>query len=49
MVEAVKDLYTRENIEAFFKWKDDSTLFFFPEELHCEERASEYALKNPRA
>jgi hypothetical protein len=48
MSEVKKELYTRENLESFFKWKDDSALFHFPEELHCEERASEYACKNPR-
>jgi hypothetical protein len=42
------ELYSRENIEQFFKWKDSSALEHFPEELHCEEKASEYARSWPR-
>jgi hypothetical protein len=42
------DLYSRENIEQFFKWKDDSALEHFPTELHCEEQASNYARSKPR-
>jgi hypothetical protein len=43
------ELYSRENIEQFFKWKDDSALEHFPEELHCEDKASEYARSRPRS
>lgn len=48
----VKELYTRENIENFFKWKDDSAkdhLDHFIDELHCEDQASDYARSKPRA
>ena len=43
-----KDLYSRENLEGFFKWQD-SPKEHFPEELHCEDRAIEYARSKPRA
>jgi hypothetical protein len=43
------ELYSRENIEQFFRWKDDTALEQFGDDLHCEERASEYARSRPRA
>jgi hypothetical protein len=43
------ELYSRENIEQFFKWKGDSALDHFPDELHCEDQASDYARSQPRA
>ncbi len=43
------ELYSRENLEAFFRWKDDSALEQFPDDLHCEERASEFARSKPHA
>ena len=44
----VKELYTRENIENFFKWRADTALEHFSEELHCEDQASDYARSHPR-
>lgn len=43
------NLYCRENLEQFFKWKDDSALAHFPDELECDERAQEYALSHFRS
>lgn len=40
------ELYSRENIEGFFKWKDDSALEHYPDEVDCADRASDYARLN---
>ncbi len=42
------DLYSRENLEQFFKWKDSGALEHFPEELHCVEQAANFAASKPR-
>jgi hypothetical protein len=43
------ELYSRQNIEGFFKWKDDSALEHFSDEINCEERAKNYADLYPRS
>jgi hypothetical protein len=43
------ELYSRENIEAFFRWKDGTALEQFPDEVDCIERANDYARSRPRA
>jgi hypothetical protein len=42
------ELYSRENIEAYFRWRDDSALEQFPDEIDCVERANDYARSRPR-
>jgi hypothetical protein len=43
------DLYCRENLEQFFKWKDSGALEHFSDEIDCADRASDYARSKPRA
>jgi hypothetical protein len=43
-----QELYSRENLEAFFKW-NDKPLKHFLDEMDCEDQAKEFALSNPRA
>lgn len=42
------DLYSRENLEGFFKWQE-TPLEHFLEEFMCEDKASEFARSKPRA
>jgi hypothetical protein len=40
--------YSRDELKAFFEWKP-KPLEHFPEELHCQDQATEFAKNHPRA
>ena len=42
------ELYTRDNLKAFFEWRE-SPLETFSDEIEAEVQASEFARSNPRS